>query len=242
MGLVRVGVANPTANTATTLFTSDNQYLMSVIATNKSSSINTSLRIWVQPSGSSTESEYAYMIYDLPLDFSNSYESFRFAVNQNDVVRVSASTSNVSFSAYGLIQYDVKIGAGVSSYLNSAPANPVDGMIWVDADGVISGSASKPAYVYSAASAQWVPLAGGSLDTSANYTFTGTVIIPGYEKEIPLQSSAPISPATSDLWIDSTNAVKPILKVYNGTVWIVAGSSIESDEDQIVLSTRMFMS
>jgi len=241
MGLVRVGVANPTANTATTLFTSDNQYLMSVIATNKSSSINTSLRIWVQPSGSSTESEYAYMIYDLPLDFSNSYESFRFAVNQNDVVRVSASTSSVSFSAYGLIQYDVKIGAGISSYLDSAPANPVDGMIWIDADGVISGSASKPAYVYSAASAQWLALAGGSLNTAADYTwsgtntFTGTVIIPGYEKEITLQSSAPTSPSSSDLWVDS---VSMQLKVYNGSAWVALGAAV--DDSQLVIAQRMF--
>lgn len=232
---MRVGISNPAANTATTLFTSDNQYLMSVIATNKSSSVSTSLRIWIQPSGSSTESQYAYIIYDIPLDASNSYESFRFAVNQNDVVRIQASTSSVSFSAYGLIQYDIKIGAGVSSYLDSAPANPIDGMIWVDADGVISGSTSKPAYVYSSASNSWLALAGGSLNTAADYTFTGNIIIPGYEKEVPLQSSAPTSPSSSDLWVDS---VSMQLKVYNGSAWVALGAAV--DDSQLVIAQRMF--
>ncbi len=60
------------------------------------------------------------------------------------------------------------------------------------------------------------------------------------EKSIPLQSSAPSSPATSDLWVDNTISSKPILKVYDGTSWVVAGSSIEVDDDQLILAQRMF--
>ena len=161
MGLVRLGISNPSAVTATTIFTSDNQYLVSVVATNKSLTTSANIRVWVQPSGSSSEADYAYMIYDFPVDQQNSYETFRFAVNQNDLVKVYASTANVSFSAYCLVQYDIKLGAGISTYSATAPVNPVDGMIWVDSDATIDGSSAKPAYVYDSIASSWIPLVGG---------------------------------------------------------------------------------
>lgn len=240
MGLRRLAISNPSANSDTTIFTADDQYLMSIIAANKSTTNAANIRVWVEPSGAINASQYAYIVYDIPVDQTNSYETFRFAVNQNDAIRVRANNADVSFQAYGLVQYDVNLGVGITSYQASAPSNPVDGMIWVDADALDVGGL-KPAYVWSSVEEEWIALVGG-INTGANYTFTGTVVIPGYEKEIPLQSSAPSSPSTSDLWIDNTVSAKPVLKVYNGTVWIVAGSSIESDDDQIVISTRMFMS
>ena len=192
MGLVRLGISTPSANTATTLFTSDNQYLVSIIAANKSTTTSANIRVWVQPSGSSTESQYAYMIYDIPVDASNSYETFRFAVNQNNVVKVQSSTANISFSAYGIIQYDIKLGAGISTYSATAPINPVDGTIWVESDAVVTGSSSKPAYVYSASEAAWKPFA------SVN-------------KTVPYQNTAPSSPIQGDLWVDNTVPTAPIL-------------------------------
>ncbi len=219
MGLIRLGISNPAANTATTIFTSDNQYLVSIIATNKSSDTPANLRIWIQPSGSSTESQYCYLVHDLPLDSSNSYETFRFAVNQNDVVRVRSSTSNVSFSAYGIVQYDIRLGAGISTYSPSAPNNPVDGMIWVDSDGVIVGSSAKPTYVYSAASATWIAMA-----TVNQY--------------VPYGTTPPVGPVLGDIWVDSTMATSPILKVYNGSTW-VATATAANDLD-LVIAQRMF--
>jgi len=133
MGLQRLAVAAPSANTDTTVYTATDQYLMSVILTNKSSSSAT-MRVWVEPSGSSSSSQYAYIIYDVPLDGNNSYETFRFAVNQNDVVKVRVSTADISVAAYGLVQYDINLGVGISSYQSTAPSNPVQGMIWVDSD------------------------------------------------------------------------------------------------------------
>lgn len=62
----------------------------------------------------------------------------------------------------------------------------------------------------------------------------------GKEKSIPLQNTAPASPATSDLWVDNTDVAKPVLKVYNGTSWVTAGSSIAADDDQIILASRVF--
>lgn len=236
MGLRRLAISNPAANTDTTLFTSDNQYLMSVIAANKSTTTAANIRVWVQPSGSVSASEYAYIVYDIPVDETNSYETFRFAVNQNDVIKVRANTPDISFQSYGLVQFDVNLGVGISSYQNAAPLNPVDGMIWIDADAAGVGG-KKPAYVWSSAATAWVEFVGG-IDTSANYTFTGTVIIPGYEKEIPLQGTAPTGAATSDLWIDNS-AGTPQLKVYNGSSWIALGAAV--DDRDLVLAQRMFM-
>lgn len=221
MGLVRLGISNPSANTATTIFTSDNQYLVSVVATNKSLTTSANIRVWVQPSGSSTESQYAYMIYDFPIDQQNSYETFRFAVNQNDLVRVYASTANVSFSAYGIIQYDIKLGAGISSYSPTAPLNPVDGMIWVDSDAVVVGNSSKPAYVYSAAETVWKQF--GSIN-----------------KTVPYQNTAPASAALGDLWVDNTIVSSPVLKAYDGTSWIITGSSVSTNDRDLIISQRMF--
>ena len=238
MGLRRLAISNPTADTDTTLFTADNQYLMSVIATNLSAS-SSNMSVWIEPSGSSASADYAYIVYDLPVDGKNSYETVRFAVNQNDVIKIKTNANDMSFQSYGLVQYDVNLGVGISSFQSASPTNVSDGLIWVDSDGVLSGTSAKPAYVWSSASSTWIPFAG-ELDTSANYTFTGTVVIPGYEKEIPLQNSAPSSPSSSDLWIDNTDTAKPILKVYDGTSWVIAGSSLEVDEDQIILANRMF--
>ena len=176
MGLRRLAISNPSATTDTILFTSDNQYLISVIATNKSISASSNIRIWVEPSGSSSSSEYAYIVYDFPVDQTNSYETFRFAINQNDVVKVRSSSTDISFQAYGLIQIDVNLGVGISSYQTTAPSNPVDGLIWVDSDGV-SGTSAKPAYVYDSAAMSWIPLVGG-INTTENYTFTGTIALP----------------------------------------------------------------
>lgn len=242
MGLRRLAISNPSANTDTTLFTADNQYLLSVIATNISTSSST-IRVWIEPSGSSASAQYGFIVYDLPVDGTNSYETFRFAVNQNDRVRVRANSANISFQGYGLVQYDVNLGVGISSFQSASPTSPVDGLIWVDSDGVISGSDAKPVYVWSSASATWLPFAGGALNTAGTYTwtgtntFTGTVIIPGYEKSIPLQASAPSSPATSDLWVDSSGSA-PILRVFNGTSWVALASP--ANDDQNILANRVF--
>lgn len=215
MGLVRLGISNPAANTATTIFTSDNQYLVSILATNKASASPANLRIWVQPSGSSTESQYSYLVYDLPLDSSNSYETFKFAINQNDVVRVQASTANVSFSAYGIVQYDIRLGAGITTYSATAPVNPVNGMMWVDSDASIPGSAAKPIYVYSAESAAWFQAAAGQY--------------------VPYTSSPPGSSSNGDLWYDTVNSQ---LKIYNGSAWVALGTNI-TDSD-LIIAQRMF--
>jgi len=132
MGLRRLGIENPNATTDTTLYVATSQTLVSVIATNKSTTTPADIRVWVEPSGSASASEYAYIAYDLSVDQSNSFETFRFAVNQNDTIKVRSSQNDTSFAAYGLIQYDVNLGVGISSYSASAPSDAVEGLLWVD--------------------------------------------------------------------------------------------------------------
>jgi len=242
MGLKRLAISNPSADTDTTLFTADNQYLMSVIATNKSAS-SADLSVWVEPAGTASASQYAYIVYELPIDGLNSYETFRFAVNTNDTVKVRTTSASVSCQGYGIIQYDVTFGYIANAYSTTAPVGPVQGQIWVDSDGTVSGSSAKPTYIWNGTS--WIELAGGVLNTDGNYTwsgnntFTGTVVLPNgisnYEKSIPLQASEPSSPSTSDLWVDSTSMQ---LKVYNGTTWVALGAAV--DDSQLIIAQRMF--
>ena len=42
-----------------------------------------------------------------------------------------------------------------------------------------------------------------------------------FERDIVYSSSAPASPLLGQLWVDTTTALTPILKVYNGTEWII---------------------
>jgi hypothetical protein len=58
-----------------------------------------------------------------------------------------------------------------------------------------------------------------------------------YEKLIPYSSSAPLSPATGDLWLDSLTS-PPALKTYNGSSWVQLGSAV--DDAQAIFSSRMF--
>lgn len=198
MGLRRLAISNPSADTDTTLFTADNQYLMSVIATNLSASAS-NISVWVEPSGSSASADYAYIVYDLPVDGKNSYETFRFAVNQNDIIKVRTNANDMSFQSYGLVQFDVNLGVGVSSFQSASPTNVVDGLIWVDSDGVLSGTDAKPAYVWSSASSTWIPFAG-EFDSSANYTLTGNNTLSGtstFTGEVLLSSSTSIGDVSS---------------------------------------------
>lgn len=262
MGIRRLAIANPSATTDTTLFNADNQYLVSVIATNKSTTTAATIRVWVEPSGATLTSQFAYIVYDIPIDASNSYETFRFAINQNDELHVYASTATISFQSYGLVQYDVNLGVGISSYQANAPAIKVDGLIWVDADGTLPGTTAKPAKVWSSSANDWIPMAG-SFDASVNNTFSGTNAFNGvttavtqalgdnstklattafvynnYEKLIPLQSTAPTSPISSDLWVDDTTPTAPQLKVYDGLSWVALGSTV--NDSQAVIAQRMF--
>lgn len=164
-------------------------------------------------------------------------------------------------SAWEIISSQVSVPNAVATYQATAPASPQTGQVWIDSD-------DNRVYVWSGSA--WIATSAdlSAYATLASPTFTGTVTLPsttsvgnvsstelgyldgvtsaiqtqldGKEKSIPLQNTAPSSPSTSDLWVDNTDAAKPVLKVYNGTSWVTAGSSITADDDQIILASRVF--
>lgn len=106
-GIQRLGVQKLTTEVAfgssgTTLFTASDNYLLSVVATNTVSS-EANIYVYVIPSGAVSTDEYGLITYNLPLSGYNTYETFRFGVNNGDVVKVAGS-ANVSFYAQGIDQ------------------------------------------------------------------------------------------------------------------------------------------
>ena len=103
----RLAIVNPSASTANTAYTSASTFLISVIATNKSNTENALISVWVSPLGVDSAGGRGYVAYNLPLNISNTYETIRFPVIATDLVRVEASTANVSFIIAGIDQLEV---------------------------------------------------------------------------------------------------------------------------------------
>lgn len=113
MGITRLGVVRPTANTQTLISTFAASHLVSVVCANLALTTSPVLKVdvYVAPLGVSTESGYAYICSNLTIPQGSSFETFRFAVNQGDTIYVKASTGDATFSVYGLLQDDV-VGQG----------------------------------------------------------------------------------------------------------------------------------
>ena len=105
-GIERLAVARLSSTVAygssgTTLFTSADYYLVSVVATNTTAA-DVQVYVFVIPSGAS-ETGYGLIAYNLTIPAYNSYETFRFGVNPTDVIKV-AGPSGVAFYLQGLDQ------------------------------------------------------------------------------------------------------------------------------------------
>jgi len=105
-GIERLAVARLSSTIAygasgTTLFTSADYYLVSVVATN-TTAVDVEIYVYVIPSGAS-ETGYGLIAYKLIVPAYNSYETFRFGVNPTDVIKV-AGPSGVAFYLQGLDQ------------------------------------------------------------------------------------------------------------------------------------------
>ena len=121
MAIIRLGVATPAANTPTILSTVANAHLVSVVIANKSVNASPVLKasVWVVPDGAATTSQYAYIVSNLIVGVGSSFETFRFALNPNDALYVSANTEECSFSLYGLLQAeDVGPGDAFQTFRN----------------------------------------------------------------------------------------------------------------------------
>lgn len=101
LGVVKLDSNVEYGSSGTTLFTATDNYLISVIAVN---TVSTDGRIFVYvvPDGA-TEDEYGVLAYALPVSGFNAYETFRFGINNTDVVKVAGS-AGVAFYLQGIDQ------------------------------------------------------------------------------------------------------------------------------------------
>jgi hypothetical protein len=108
MAITRLGVANPAANTPVAIYSVSYASLVSVVVSNKSTSTNVlpEVDVYIVPTGTSQESQYAYIVKNLEIQAGQSFETFKFALNSSDVLYVKSTTADVSFSVNGLIQAD----------------------------------------------------------------------------------------------------------------------------------------
>jgi hypothetical protein len=108
MALLRLGIANPAANTPTVLAAVSSSYLVSVIAANTSALSSTSCQvtIYIQPSGATGSSQYGYIANSLTIGTGQSFETFRFSLNAGDSIYVTSTTATASFLAQGVLQSD----------------------------------------------------------------------------------------------------------------------------------------
>ena len=168
MAVVRLALANPAANTDTLLHTAVRNSVVSVIATNKSSSTNATVRIWIVPHNVTDPSGYAYQSYDTIIPVSNSMETFRFSLQNNDKIYVRASTADISFSLNGI--HESSGNYNKVTVDNTQPTSPAIGDVWVQ-------PATAVVYFYNGTN--WTSAVGGSAGypqgTEPSFPSTGTL-------------------------------------------------------------------
>jgi hypothetical protein len=131
MPVKRLGTANPAANTTVALTTSDVTGVASVIVANKGA-IAAQVTIYVDPFASGgNPANRAYIINALEVGVGQSFETFRFAIDVQDIIYVAASTADCAFSTN--IAYE-SAGRTNVLYQSNQPGSPQVGDIWIDSD------------------------------------------------------------------------------------------------------------
>jgi hypothetical protein len=105
-GVQRLGIIDDASGTVygsgSLAFTATGNYLLSVIATNTAATA-AEIYIYVVPDGWEANTEFGLLAYKLPLSAYNSYETFRFGVNNTDEVYVAGS-AGVRYIVQGILQ------------------------------------------------------------------------------------------------------------------------------------------
>lgn len=86
----------------TTIFTADDNYLVSVIAVNMKATDGI-IYVYVVPTGATTTADYGIIAYAFPVSGFNGYETYRFGVNPTDVIKVAGS-EGIAFYLQGIDQ------------------------------------------------------------------------------------------------------------------------------------------
>jgi hypothetical protein len=135
MPVTRLGVANPAADTLTTLVTADKGYVASVIISNKSNS-PAETTVYVVPTGAIyTDATAITIVKNLAITYGQAFETFRFALNTGDSIQVIGNTPQLSYSVNAA--YEVA-GRQYVTYGASAPTFPQIGDIWIKSNNAIS--------------------------------------------------------------------------------------------------------
>ena len=131
MAVKRLGIIQPVANSLTTLATADVANVASVIITNRGNT-DVSVDVFVEPvEFPNAPNQRAYIVSNLTVAVGQSFETFRFAMNVGDILKVLASTANATFSASAV--YDTT-GRAQVVYQATQPGSPAVGDIWIDSD------------------------------------------------------------------------------------------------------------
>ncbi len=101
-GITKLSTEVAFGSSGITLFTADDNYLVSVIAANTHST-DASVYVYVIPTGVTDTDDYGIIAYSLPVSGFNVYETFRFGVNPTDVVKVAGS-EGLAFYIQGIDQ------------------------------------------------------------------------------------------------------------------------------------------
>jgi hypothetical protein len=106
MPVKRLGSISPTLSTDTLLCTADVVSVASVIVANKGN-VDALVTVYVEPAQEiGVISSRGYIVDNLNISIGQSFETFRFALETGDRIRVIASTSNVSFLCTAAYEQD----------------------------------------------------------------------------------------------------------------------------------------
>ena len=135
MPITRLGLANPSANTLTTLVTAQRGYVAAVIIANKNNQTVLS-SVYLVPTGSVyTDATAATIVKDLEIGAGQSFETFRFALNTGDSIQVVGNSAGLSYSVTAAYETD---GRQYVNYSSTAPDLPQIGNLWIKTDNSVS--------------------------------------------------------------------------------------------------------
>jgi hypothetical protein len=134
MSIQRLGLNNPVANQDTLLHAFTDARLVAVTIANKSVTATPVLKVsvWVVPPNAATAAEYAYICYNLTVGLGQSFETFRFAVQNGDDLYVRATTDNASFVVNGLLQTDDPYADSVVQTFTNKIIDGLNNTIYLD--------------------------------------------------------------------------------------------------------------
>ena len=134
MPITRLGLSNPAANADIALATFTSPHLVSVIAASKAVTATpvTKVNIWIVPSNATIAAQYAYIGFNIAIGVGQSFETFRFAVNEGDTVYVRSTVSTTSFHCNGIPQSDSGLPENITQTLTNKTISGQYNTLYVD--------------------------------------------------------------------------------------------------------------